>query len=382
MNLRTHKTVTDRRKALERELAVDLKNIGHFSLDETMASSRNCENMIGVAQIPMGIAGPLKIRFQPKEYYVPLATTEGALVASVNRGCKAIAESGGALVHVERVGASRGPVFRVSGLDQGRQVMQWVAAHEKDLYVLASAVSSHISLLSVETQMVGKNVFVRFAFDTSDAMGMNMVTIATTRISQTIEKETGAVLVAAAGNIDSDKKPSWISLYEGRGRKVWAEAVISREVVAGVLKTTPEQIAEVGLRKTLIGSAVAGLLGHNNHAANVIAAVYIATGQDGAHVVEGSLTMTTAEVDEDKNLYVSVYVPAVLVGTVGGGTGLATQAEALRIMGVDGGGKGEHADAFAGIVGAAVLAGEVSLLASLATNTLACAHQVLARGGK
>jgi len=387
MNLRKQSSVKGRRGALEKELKVSLKHIGSFSLDESVAGSRNCENMIGVAQIPLGIAGPLKIsnfKFQISNYYfIPLATTEGALVASVNRGCKAIAASGGAMVASERVGATRGPVFRTGSLSQALTLKKWLTQHFKELDHLSKKTSSHLRLLRLDTRAVGRLVYVRFYFDTQDAMGMNMATLATTLMGQFIEEETGAKCVSVAGNFCTDKKPAWQNSVNQRGIAVWAEVQVPAQVLRAVLKTTAKKIYDVWLAKCLLGSALSGSLGFNAHHANVLAAIFAATGQDLAHVGEVSLGITTAEVmlqQKSEDLYLSVYLPDLMVGTVGGGTGLATQKEALEILGVAGGNRGENSQRLAEITGAAVLAGELSLLASLAEGTLACAHERLARG--
>ncbi len=366
MNIREYKTVQDRRKAVEHERGVRLDNIGSFSLDERVAGTKNCENMIGVAQIPMGIAGPLKI--SKIEYYIPLATTEGALVASVNRGCKAITESGGAVVDSYRVGATRGPVFRVNNLKENDKLNTFVEENFKELQKIAAATSRHLTLTKFFSRGLGKYRFIRFIFDTKDAMGMNMATIGTEKLVQFIEKKTGAPCVSLAGNYDVDKKPSWLNVIEGRGIKVWAEVTVPSRVLQNTLKTTAQALYNVWLTKCMIGSAMAGSMGFNAQYANVLAAIFLATGQDAAHVSEGSLGITTAEVS-GKNLYVSIYLPDLMVGTVGGGTGLATQKEALSILNV------KNSQEFAQVVGAAVLAGEISLLASLSEGTLAKAHE-------
>lgn len=367
MNLRNFTSAADRRRALEKELRVDLKNTGAFTLDESIASTRNCENMVGAAQIPIGIAGPVNGK------YIPLATTEGALVASVNRGCKAITESGGASVLVVRVGATRGPVFKVKNMAENTKLYEFITSHVQKFNQIAKTTSGHISLLNVEATSVGLNQFVRFTFDTQDAMGLNMVTIATQAIVAFIEKEMGATCLSLAGNYDVDKKPSWMNFIRGRGFEAWAEVTIPQEVLSGILKTTAKKIYDVWLAKCMIGSAMSGSMGFNAQYANIIAAIFIATGQDPAHIGEGSLGVTTAEVT-GKDLYVSAYLPDLMVGTVGGGTGLATQKEALSILGV------KNSAEFAEIVAAAVLAGELSLLASLAEGTLAKAHERLGRG--
>ncbi|MEK7587508.1 MAG: hydroxymethylglutaryl-CoA reductase [Patescibacteria group bacterium] len=386
MNLRAYKTVADRRKALEKEVGVDLKNISSFTLNEEVASSRNCENMIGAVQVPLGIAGPLVVRqcvsASVQEYYIPLATTEGALVASVNRGCNAIAESGGAAVDSHRVGATRGPVFKVNNLAESRKLYEFLDVHFNALAAAAERTSHHLTLTNVSSQGVGRYRYVRFVYDTHDAMGLNMVTIATDAAARLIEKETGAQCIALSGNFCVDKKPSWQNFINNRGMKVWAEAILPASVLRDVLKTTAREAYEVWIAKCMIGSAMSGSMGCNAQYANVIAAMFLATGQDPAHVSECSVGITTCEVMNEHDLYVSVYLPDLMVGTVGGGTGLATQKEALTLLGVAGGNNGQNAQRLAEITAAAVLAGEISLLASLSEGTLAKAHRTLARGGK
>lgn len=367
MNLRNYTSVSDRRKALEKELSVSLKNIGSFSLDESVASTRNCENMIGVAQVPMGIAGPLRI--EKKDYYIPLATTEGALVASVNRGCKAITESGGAMVDSHRVGATRGPVFRVKDLRESDRLYRFLKEHMGGLKEVAEKTSHHLKLVKLLTRGVGHYRYVRFVFDTTDAMGMNMVTIASQALAEYIEDKTGISCLAVAGNFDIDKKPAWLNAIENRGTKVWAEVTIPASVLGTALKTTAQKVYEVWLAKCMIGSAISGSIGFNAQFANIIAATFAATGQDLGHVGEASCGITTCEVVDGKDLYIQVCLPDLMVGTVGGGTGLATQKEALSIIGA------KTSQEFAEVIGAAVLAGEISLLSSLEEGTLAKAHE-------
>ncbi len=377
MNIRDFTTAEKRRKALENELHVELSTIGSFGLDESQASTKNCENMIGAAQIPMGVAGPLKLSTRVQEVFLPLATTEGALIASVSRGCKAVNLSGGVTSSTCRKGQTRGPVFEVSSLEERKNLYKWIKKNTEKLKEVTEATSGHITFLSAEMQGVARYLFVRFSYDTKDAMGMNMVTIATEAAAKLIERETGAKCLAVAGNFDIDKKPAWINFLNNRGFPTWAEAVISKEVVTDVLKTTPKAIFDVWLAKCMIGSAMSGSMGYNSHYANIIAALFIATGQDPAHVVEGSMGITTTNVLDNGDLYISIYLPALIIGTLGGGTTLATQKEALSLLGVFGEGKVEH---FAEIIGGAVLAGELSLLASLAQGSLGKAHKALGRG--
>ncbi len=384
MNLRDCKTIDQRRKAVEGQCRISLPHIGHYSLDDSVASSRNCENMIGVAQVPMGIVGPLRIRSEQavREYYIPLATTEGALVASVNRGCKAITESGGAHVTVYRFGATRGPVFKVRSSEENATLFDFLIKHEKEIKKVAESTSTHLKLLSFDTKSTGLYRFVRFVYDTKDAMGLNMVTIATDKAVRFIEEKTGAHCVSLSGNFCVDKKASHLNFQQNRGFEVWADAVLSSSVVRSIFHTNPQAFTETWLSKCMVGSAMSGSLGFNAQFANVLSALFIATGQDPAHVAECSIGMTTADVSPKGDLYVSVYLPDLMVGTVGGGTGLSTQKEALDVLGVAGGNNGKNAETFAGIVGAAALAGEISLLASLSEGSLARAHQRLGRGGK
>ncbi len=207
-------------------------------------------------------------------------------------------------------------------------------------------------------------------------MGMNMATFATQAAVNLIEKESGATCVSIAGNFDIDKKPAWLNFISGRGKRAWAEVILPSRIVKEVLKVTPEKIADLVYRKCLLGSVMSGSLGFNGHFANIAAAIFAATGQDLAHVVEASLGVTTAEVLNSGDLYFSIYLPSLIVGTVGGGTNLPTQKEALEIM------KASNVLEYSRVLAAAVLAGELSLLASLAEGSLTAAHQKLGRKGK
>lgn len=392
MNLRTQKRASQRRKILEEHLGISLPNIGSCTLDEDIAGTRNCENMIGAAQIPLGVAGPLFIKFQErpsvgktsnfkhysmqKRYYIPLATTEGALVASVSRGCKAVTESGGATVLVENAGATRGPVFRMETMGDSLRFEAFLQKYFSEIKQIGESTSRHVTLKSYTTAGAGKYRFVRFVFDTGDAMGLNMITIATDAMVRFIEEKTKIRCISVSGNYCVDKKSSWLNVIEKRGRPVMAEVTVPSAILQSVLKTTAEKLYETWLAKCMIGSALGGSVGFNAHFANVITALYLATGQDPAHVVEGSVGMTTTEV-QGKALFISVMLPDLMVGTVGGGTGLATQKEALSILQLS---EKNPADELAGAVGATVLSGELSLLASLSEGTLAKAHASLARG--
>ena len=384
IDLPESEAVEIRRKAIERLTGAALDALGEYAIDAESSSKRNIENMIGAVQVPVGIAGPLAVKgeYANGEFYIPLATTEGALVASVNRGCKAITSAGGAIVRIFNDEMTRAPVFAVADVIEAQRVVEWVKEPENftKLKKATRETTKHGELVRIDPYVVADNVFLRCAFDTKDALGMNMVTIATDRLADIIVDELDIRLVALSGNMCTDKKPAAINLIEGRGKNVVAETFIPRSIIHDVLKTTPEGMADVHYRKNMLGSAKAGSLGFNAHAANAIAAIFIATGQDPAHVVDASTAITSFSVRGDE-LYASVSMPSLPVGTVGGGTSIKTQHECLSIMDVAGGGTppGAHAKKFAEIVCCAVLAGELSLIAAHAARHLARAHATLGR---
>lgn len=372
-----------RREYIEEVSGTPLPSIGSSTLPVGAAAERNCENMIGMVQVPVGVAGPLRIRgeYADGEYFLPLATTEGALVASVNRGCSAITGAGGADVRIFQDMMTRAPVFSTRSVVHAREVADWVAENHDLLKKAAEETTRHGKLTAISTSVAGTSLFVRLGFDTKDAMGMNMVTIASEKIAAVISEHTGARLVALSGNLCTDKKPAAVNVVLGRGRTVSAGVFLPDSLIGSVLKTNAASLHEVNVRKNLVGSARAGSLGFNAHAANIVAALFIACGQDPAHVVEGSSCITTVDPAEG-GCYVSVTLPALPAGTVGGGTGLSTQKECLSLLGVAGGGDppGSHARAFAEIVAAGVLAGELSLISAQAAGHLARAHKALGRG--
>ncbi len=373
-----------RRDALSRMTGASLEHTGRYALDASRAATQNCENFLGAAQIPLGIVGPLPLLGEHvrEEVFVPLATTEAALVASTNRGCAAIRAAGGARVRVEEVGMTRAPVFRTSGVEETDRFLAWVEGHEEEIRAVTEATSRYLELLEIKPYAFGTTVLLRFRFACGDAMGMNMVTIAADRaVREVIEPGTGVRCIALSGNYCVDKKPAEVNFQEGRGKRVFAEVVLDGEVLERVLKSDASALVEVQYRKNLLGSIAAGARGFNAHYANVLAAFFIATGQDPAHVVEGSMGITCIEAREDGAVYASVYLPAVPLGAVGGGTSLATQGEALEILGVrpDPEEPGTAVRRLGEILGGVVLAGEVSLMAAFTSRDLASAHEKLGR---
>ncbi len=382
-----------RRRAMEKfsqargtDLVLDAT--GHYSFDAEKAATQHCENFAGVAQVPQGYVGPLRVRGEAvgdELLFVPLATTEGALLASVNRGARAITKSGGALVMVEDVGMTRAPAFKTSGIEQTKELLAWLDANQDRVRKEAEGTSRFLRLEEIIPRTLGTTVLLRFRFTSGDAMGMNMATIACDRVvNNLIQPETGVQCIALSGNFCTDKKASSVNWQLGRGKRVIAEVVLPQEVLSNTLKTRADKLVEVQLRKNLHGSIAAGSMGFNAQFANALAALFLSTGQDLAHVVEGAMGLTHFEERPDGAVYASVYMPDLPVAAVGGGTGLATQREALELLGVvvDPDRPGIAARRMAEIAGATVLAGELSLMSAFTSSDLARAHERLGRAQK
>ena len=365
-----------RREFIENESGVKLEHISKYSIDMTDTAKKNIENPIGTVQIPVGVVGPLVVNCEDINTYVPMATTEGALLASVNRGCSAIRKAGGCNVSILANQMTRAPVIKTKSTKDAEKLKRWINEHFNEIKKVAETTTSHGKLLKIDPiAIVGRYAYPRFVYDSGGSMGMNMVTIATEKALEFIEGENDIDVIALSGNFCVDKKPAAVNMIEGRGKSVVAEVVIPKEIVEKTLKTTTEEIVEVNYSKNLLGSAIAGSYGYNAHFANMVAALFIATGQDPAHVTEASLGITTAE-NDDGDLYFSVTLPDLPVATVGGGTRLETASESLNLIGAKGSGKVER---FASIVAGIVLAGELSLIGALAAGHLASAHQKLGR---
>ncbi|GAB4312492.1 MAG: hydroxymethylglutaryl-CoA reductase (NADPH) [Methanobacteriaceae archaeon] len=373
------KAVEMRRKFIESISNNKMEHISNYSINMEEASKRNIENPIGAIQIPLGVAGPLDINGEHAQgsFYIPLATSEGALVASVNRGCSVISQSGGATVRIIDDKMTRAPVLKTESVTEALKLKKWIESNFSQLKKAAEVTTRHGKLIKIEPILVvGRYVYPRFVFTTGDSMGMNMVTIATEAALNLLQHKTGAHMVALSGNVCADKKPAAINMIEGRGKTVVAEVIIPENLVKEKLKTSIEAIKEVNMSKNFMGSAIAGSMGFNAHYANMIGAFFLATGQDEAHIVEGSLGITTAE-NKNGDLYFAVTLPDLPLATFGGGTRLETAQECLDIMDAHGSGKiGKLAE----IVAGTVLAGELSLIGALAAGHLARAHKELGRG--
>lgn len=377
---------SERRKHVEGALGISLNLLQSDDAHIGSADEKNCEQMIGAVPLPVGVAGPLPIIFSSGEHaevHLPLATTEGALVASVNRGCKAIAQAGGVTTAATHHGATRSIALKLSSARSA--ILEIIEAREEEWKAVGEATSEHLHILRYDIAQQEEYVFLTIAADTDEAMGMNMVTIAAQAIGEWFERHCDCTFVTVAGNVDSDKKPSRRTYELGRGYEVTAEALIPAEVVTSVLKTTPEALLEVAHAKLDVGSTIAGSIGRNLHAANIVAAIYLATGQDAAHVVEGSLTDTVVRSTQDA-VSVRVRCPAILVGVLGGGTTLPAQHQCIELLLKKRTLRQSSVQAqlhpcqqFAESIGAAILAGELSLLAAQAAHHLAKTHVKYAR---
>ena len=367
-----------RREFIERYSDCKLDQISNYTLDMELAFAKNIENPIGTIQVPIGIAGPVTINGEhaKDDFFIPLATSEGALLASVNRGCSAITAAGGVNARVIGDKMTRAPVIKTESVVEAVKVKRWFEEKFDELKEIAESTTSHGKLIKIDPIIiVGNYVYPRFCYSTGDSMGMNMVTIATEKVLEKLYEDLGVHAIALSGNLCVDKKPAAINVVEGRGKTVVADILIPEAIVRTKLKTTAKAIEEVNIAKNLIGSAAAGSMAYNAHFANMIGALFLATGQDAAHVVEGSLGITTAE-DRDGDLYFSVNMPDLPIATIGGGTRLETANEGLQILGCAGSG---NVNKFAEIVISTVLAGELSLVGALAAGHLAKAHQELGR---
>jgi len=340
---------------------------------------KNIEHFIGTVKLPVGLAGPLRVNglFANDDYLVPLATTEAALVASYNRGAQLLTASGGASAMLLNEGVTRTPAFAFFGLAEAGQFVAWAVTQYDTFKQLAESTTSHGKLSDINISIEGNHVYLVFEFLTGDASGQNMVTIATNAVFNYIMENSPITPENAYldGNLSGDKKASSQTLRSVRGKKVTAEAHIPAELVKKYLHTTPEKMMQFTQMST-VGATLSGTIGINAHYANALAALYIACGQDAACVAESAIGMTRIEVDRNGDLYASVTLPNLMLGTVGGGTGLPSQKACLELMGLHGAGKSQ---ALAEVCAALCLAGELSIVGAFCAGHFSRAHHKLAR---
>ncbi|XP_074321697.1 3-hydroxy-3-methylglutaryl-coenzyme A reductase 1-like [Silene latifolia] len=374
------RAVSVRREAVQRMTRRSLEKLPVEGFDYESIFKLNCESPVGYVQVPVGVAGPLLLN--GSEFMVPLATTEGCVVATVNRGCKAIYGSGGATSYVLKDGMTRAPVVRFPCVERAVQLKFFLEDPLNfdtfDNCFIGS--SKYARLQSIRCAIAGRNLYIRFCCSTGDAMGMNMVSKGVEAVLDSLKTDFPDMeVIGISGNFCTDKKAAAINWIDGRGKSVVCEAVIKEIILKQVLRTDAAKLVEVNMLKNLAGSAIAGALGgFNAHASNIVSAIFIATGQDPAQNIESSHCITMMEaLNDGKDLHISVSMPSIEVGTVGGGTSLASQAACLNVLGVKGGSKqspGENARRLATIVAASVLAGELSLMSAIATGDLVNSH--------
>ena len=373
----TEAMAQQRRDFVCEKTAISLDNIGHYSVDPSTTAG-NIENFIGVAQVPMGLVGPLQVNGEHAigEFYVPMATSEGTLVASYNRGARLLREAGGAKVTVVDDAMQRAPVFIFEDAREAREFGLWVEEHFEDIADQAESTTSSGRLRDIQQFSAARMRYLRFNYTTGDAAGQNMVGKATFVACEWIKDNyPGIKRYMLSGAMDTDKKHSQLNTLHTRGKRVIAEVVIPSALLEKVMGITAEALFKAR-SITQVGALLAGSINTGAHSANGITATFIATGQDVANVAESSAAIVYADLDDDSNYYLSITIPSLIVATYGGGTGLPTQQECLKMMGCSGAGKVKK---LAEIIGATVLAGEVSLMSAVLAGDWVTSHDALGR---
>jgi hydroxymethylglutaryl-CoA reductase (NADPH) len=354
-----------------------LKHVQGYSFDPGLLPG-NIENFTGVAQVPIGIAGPLRVNgeFAQGDFYVPLATTEGTLVASYNRGMRVLAESGGVTATVVKRSMQRAPVFMFETARQARDFGEWVTQNHDLVRAAAESTTRSGRLVEIEQYALANMLHLRFNYTTGDAAGQNMTGKATWAACEWIrETHPAHPKYMLSGSLDTDKKHSAVNTLRTRGRRVVAEAVIRREVLQRLMRVDTATLFRAR-QVSNAGALLAGSAYNGPHAANGIAAMFIACGQDVANVAESHAGITYAQLLDNGDYYWSITLPSLIVASYGGGTGLPTQRECLEMIGCYGTGK---ADKFAEIVAAVVLAGDISLGSAVLADEWVTSHERMGR---
>lgn len=333
----------------------------------------NVENFIGVAQVPMGIVGPVEVHgdFATGTFHVPFVTTEGGLVSTYQRGAVAMTRSGGARVVIIKDENHLEPVFIFKNIHQVKSFLVWLRSNFVRLKREAEQTTNHGKLTEITPYVFGRRVVLDFAYDTGDAMGANMINIATEKVCHLISLEQPIESFLLRSNLTSEKKASAYHLLTAYGKQVIAEVILSKEIVGRYLHSSPEKISKAW-HSWAVASLGSGSIGMNAHFANGLAAIYIACGQDPAHVANGCVGLIMFEMTNSGDLYAAVKLSSLLVGTVGGGTALGTQRECLELLGCYGSGKTKK---FAEIVAATLLAGEIGLCAGITSEEFLEPHK-------
>ncbi|MCC5930828.1 MAG: hydroxymethylglutaryl-CoA reductase [Cyclobacteriaceae bacterium] len=371
--------IQQRQDYISRKAGFTPKHLYQFSFKPEMARG-NIENFTGVVQVPLGFTSPVKVNgeYAQGEYIVPLATTEGTLVASYNRGIKVLNLCGGARATVVGDLMQRAPVFVFDNARDARDFVKWVDQNFHTIKKEAESTSSVAKLQYIDSYLSNKFAYLRFNYTTGDAAGQNMVGKATFHACNYILGEYPSGLVKnfyLESNLATDKKASQINVMRNRGKRVIAEAVLKREVLVEHMRVEPEKL-DYHAKVSNIGAFISGANNNGAHSPNAITAIFIATGQDVANVAESSAGILYTEINEEGDLYISLTIPSLIVATYGGGTGLPSQRECLEIMGCYG---KNQVYKFAEIVASVALAGEISLGAAISSADWVSSHEELGR---
>lgn len=369
--------IKERQKFVGEFTGKAVNHIAHYSFDPHTLSG-NVENFTGVAQIPIGFAGPITINGEHAQgdFLIPMATTEGTLVASYNRGIKVLNLSGGVTCSVVGDSMQRAPVFEFSNAREARDFVKWVQDNFAKIAEEAEATSSVAKLQYIDPYLASKFAYLRFNFSTGDAAGQNMVGRATfAACSWILDNYAGILHFYLESNLATDKKASQVNIMHTRGKRVTAEAIIKRDVLIQHMRVEPESLAyHHGIAN--IGAILSGANNNGLHSANGITAVFMATGQDVANVSESSAGIIYANVTPERDLYLSITIPSLIVATYGGGTGLATQRECLELLGCWG---KDKVNKLAEIIAGVVLAGEISLASAISSSDWVSSHEQYGR---
>lgn len=366
-----------RRDFASEKTASSLDNIGHYSIDPAVTAG-NIENFIGVAQVPLGLIGPLLVNGEHAqgEFYVPMATSEGTLIASYNRGASLLRAAGGVKVSVVDDAMQRAPVFIFEDAREARDFGVWVDDNFDEIAGQAETTTSSGKLRNIQQFSAARMRYLRFNYTTGDAAGQNMVGKATFVACEWIMANyPGIQRYMLSGSMDTDKKHSQLNTLHTRGKRVIAEVTIPSALLEKVMGVTAEVLFKAR-SISQVGAFLAGSVNTGAHSANGITATFIATGQDVANVAESSAAIAYADIDHDGNYYLSITIPSLIVATYGGGTGLPTQQECLKMLGCSGAGK---VNKLAEIIGATVMAGEISLMSAVLAGDWVTSHDALGR---
>lgn len=367
-----------RRDFIAQHTGARLEHSGRYSIDPATTQG-NIEHFTGVAQVPLGIAGPVLVKGEHAqgEFYVPMATTEGTLVASYNRGMRLTREAGGITVTVVDDAMQRAPVYAFANAKIARDFGVWVEQNMDGIRAAAEATTKVGKLRNIEQYAAARFRYLRFNYTTGDAAGQNMCGKATNAACEWIAANFPGEIerFSLSGNMDTDKKPSQLNILHTRGKRVIAECTLPDALLRSIMNTSAQALHSRRIL-SMTGAFMAGSLNNGAHAANAIAATFIATGQDAANVAESCVGMAVGELTADGSYYFSITLPSLIVASYGGGTGLPTQRECLEMMGCYGQGKVKK---LAEIIGATVLAGELSLAAAVAAGDWVSSHDKYGR---